>query len=658
MEISKKIKTVGLGILLMLWAVMAYGQGGTNDGHPYVWKFFSVSGPLLILLIVVYVWNLKLRGTVKKKTEIILHREADLRESEENFRTFFETMNDMIFVGTPEGKIYYTNPAVSQKLGYTRQDLDGMHILDLHPSEKRSEAEEIFTAMFKRELDVCPLPLQTRNGMLIPVETRVWFGKWNGGDCVFGISKDLSKEQEALQKFDRFFRNNPTLMAVSTLPEKRFTDVNVAFLNTLGFTREEVIGKTSAELELFVEPEKQVMIAEMLQSTGHIIDCELKVKCRDGTILEGLFSGEIIESQGKRYFLTVMADQTKRRQAEAELRDSEERFRAIFNNSLDGIFFASPEGTILAANPAARQMLGRTESEIIEEGRELVVDVADPGIPKALEERARTGRFKGTINFKRKNGEIFPVELSSALFALGSGDVRASIIFRDITERLRGEEALKSALKEKDVLLREIHHRVKNNMQVISSLLSLQVDRVDNEQVRQILLESQQRVVAMAMVHETLYGGKSLSTVDLSGYVGKLVNHLKDLYGGHASIDIDLDIENVEWGVDQAVTCGLIINELITNAFKHAFPKGGKGRIHVRIRRIEDEEILLTVSDDGIGFKTEADPENPSTLGLRLVHGLLEHQLNGSLEMRVEAGTTFTLRWPNPSRKERVREQG
>ncbi|MBN2694290.1 PAS domain S-box protein [bacterium] len=245
--------------------------------------------------------------------------EAKLKASERNFRTFFETIDDMIFIADEKGEIFFTNSSVSQKLGYTDCELKKMHVLDVHSKDKLDEAKEIFSDMFQGKRDSCPLPLSTKSGILIPVETRVWFGEWNGSFSVFGISKDLSKEQEALQKFDKIFQANPALMAVSILPERLFIDVNETFLKTLGFTKNETIGKTASEMNLFVEPEKQILIAKNLQEKGFIHNIELKVRTKSGEILDGLFSGEIFETQGKLYFLTVMIDITTQKMTECEL---------------------------------------------------------------------------------------------------------------------------------------------------------------------------------------------------------------------------------------------------------------------------------------------------------------------------------------------------
>ncbi len=248
-----------------------------------------------------------------------------LQESLANFRTFFESISDMIFVGHPNGKLIFTNQAVTQTLGYAADELLTMHVLDVHPEDRRVEAESIFAAMFRGERASCPLPLAAKDGSLVPVETRVWFGQWNGANCFFGISKNLSAEQEAQQRFERLFRHNPSLMALSTLPDGRFDDVNNTFLTVLGYSSGEVIGKTAAELGLFPAAPRQLVVAEQLRREGHMANVEMSVRRRDGTILIGLFSGETIRSHGREYFLTVMNDISEIKRMEEALKTSNDR---------------------------------------------------------------------------------------------------------------------------------------------------------------------------------------------------------------------------------------------------------------------------------------------------------------------------------------------
>ncbi|MGV8058173.1 MAG: PAS domain S-box protein [Smithellaceae bacterium] len=261
-------------------------------------------------------------GVIGISRDITVQKQAQmaLSESETNFRVFFETMTDMIAVSTLEGRIIFTNKAFEHKLGYSSEELATMNILDVHPANERGEAETIFAAICNGERESCPLPLVTKNGTLIPVETRVWSGRWNGMDCIFCSSKDLSVEQEAQQRFERLFRNNPALMALSTFPGHRIYDANNAFLKVLGYSREEVIGKTPNELGLFPQNEQDAAI-ELIQTNGRIGDFELHASRKDGSTLSGILSGELISSQGSQYFLSVIIDISVRKKAQKELTD-------------------------------------------------------------------------------------------------------------------------------------------------------------------------------------------------------------------------------------------------------------------------------------------------------------------------------------------------
>lgn len=245
--------------------------------------------------------------------------EVALRESEANFRTFFETMTDMLLVATPDGRILLANAALAQTLGYTHEELRGMRVLELHPAEMSQDGEEIVSTMFRGERESCPLPLMCKDGSLVPVETRIWLGHWNGVKCLFGVSKNLSAEREANQRFERLFRNTPCPIALTSMPDRLFIDVNDAFLKTLGFTREEVLGQTSASLKLFAKEKQRLEVSDRLKAEGRLGDFEVQMRRKDGSLLDGLFFGETFRSQGQHYFLSVVTDITARKHAEQEL---------------------------------------------------------------------------------------------------------------------------------------------------------------------------------------------------------------------------------------------------------------------------------------------------------------------------------------------------
>lgn len=250
----------------------------------------------------------------------LVSRSSDrAKENERNYRSFFESIDDIVIVGDKNGTIYYANPAVSRKLGYTSEELQEMKVLDLNQKSRKEEVIQAFEEMLTGKSKSRLLPLEKKNGDLISSETRVWYGKWNDLDCVFEIAKDLNQEQELLQKFNKIFEDNPTLMAMSSLSDGKFTDVNESFLSKLGYEQEEVIGRTAEELGLFVDPENQKAIVEEIRKKGFVHGVDLEVKTKKGTILNGIFSGAMIENQGKKFYLTTLVDQTETKRDKDEL---------------------------------------------------------------------------------------------------------------------------------------------------------------------------------------------------------------------------------------------------------------------------------------------------------------------------------------------------
>ncbi len=212
----------------------------------------------------------------------------------------------------------------------------------------------------------------------------------------------------------------------------------------------------------------------------------------------------------------------------------------------------------------------------------------------------------------------------------------------DVTERNRAMEKLTASLKEKEVMLKEIHHRVKNNMQVISSMLRLQAGYIEDPKALELFQESQNRVKSMALIHEKLYQSQDLARIDFADYLRNLTNHLFRSYSGRADITLNIEVSDVRLGVDAGIPCGLIVNELVSNALKHAFPNGRPGQITVALRR-ENGTYVLSVKDDGVGFPKDVDFRNTPSLGLQLVNTLVS-QLDGSVELISNgAGTEFRI---------------
>ncbi|MBU3914668.1 hypothetical protein KKA14_03960 [bacterium] len=217
-----------------------------------------------------------------------------------------------------------------------------------------------------------------------------------------------------------------------------------------------------------------------------------------------------------------------------------------------------------------------------------------------------------------------------------------SLLLREVKQ---SEDHLKSSLKEKETLLHEVHHRVKNNMQVISSLLKLQADSIENDQIKEVLKESQNRVYVMSAVHEILHGSDKLSKIDLKTYLSKITTSIFQAYStDHRNVLLKSDVEDSPISINQAYPLGLIVNELLSNSLKYAFPKERTGEISVSMKRLDKEHELI-VMDDGIGMPGELDWKNASSLGLKLVRALSENQLDGSINMKSINGTKFIIKF-------------
>ena len=217
---------------------------------------------------------------------------------------------------------------------------------------------------------------------------------------------------------------------------------------------------------------------------------------------------------------------------------------------------------------------------------------------------------------------------------------------QEITRRIQVEEQIKTSLREKEVLHREIHHRVKNNMQIIISLMRLQSDNVKEKQYTDMLKESQGRIRSMALIHEKLYQSKQFTDININEYVKSLVNDLFRSYGVDSSrIIAKIRIKDVSLDLESAIPCGLILNELVSNSLKYAFPNDQKGKINIDFRQSNQEDFELAISDDGVGLPEKLDFKNTKSFGLRMVRSLIEHQLSGKIQLNQEEGTQYHIQF-------------
>jgi PAS domain S-box-containing protein len=243
----------------------------------------------------------------------------------------------------------------------------------------------------------------------------------------------------------------------------------------------------------------------------------------------------------------------------------------------------------------------------------------------------------------RSDGSEFPVEISLSPIETEEGVLVLAAI-RDISDRKLVETKLRASLKEKEVLLKEIHHRVKNNLQILSSMLNLQMDQLSDTKAIELFKESQNRVRSIALLHEKLYQARDLGRVEIAEYLKGLANGLFATYGVNPDdIVLTVQTEDIPLGVDAAISCGLIVNELVTNSLKHAFPDHRKGQVEVTLHS-DGIDVVLEVADNGVGISDGLDIRSPNTLGLKLV-AIFTEQVGGTMNLTCEGGTRFSLRF-------------
>jgi len=333
-----------------------------------------------------------------------------------------------------------------------------------------------------------------------------------------------------------------------------------------------------------------------------------------------------------------------KRKAEQALGASETRFHSFMSNSPTLAYIKDQDGRILYINNTCEEVWDRTLAEC--QGK-LDVDlwpaedaarirahdlsVLNRGQPSHMvEERpSRDGTVRHLLSF------LFPFADASGCGLIGGVSI-------DITERIQAERALAEAVTAKEALLREIHHRVKNNLQIISSLLNMQAESLSEPALKAALLESRRRVESMAMIHERLYSQEDIGHLDFQRYVEALASELFDVYFSHSPlVSLRLELEPISLELNQAIPCGLILNELLANCLKYAFPHGRRGEILIALRSDADH-ITLRVADNGIGLPAGLDWRNTKSLGLRIVN-ILARQLKGAVHNEPGGGADFSL---------------
>jgi PAS domain S-box-containing protein len=614
--------------------------------------------------------------------------EAALRESERNFSTFFNTIDELLFVLDGQGNIILANETVYRRLGYTEAELADQSVLMVHPPERRAEAAQIVQAMFLGQADYCPVPVITKDGRRIPVETRVVKGRWSGQEVIFGVTKDLSSLKASEEKFATAFQASPTLMAISELDSGRYIEVNDAFLRTMGYRRDEVIGRTSMDLDLFARPEQREVAMKLLEGQGHVRDFEALVRTKSGAVRNGLFAAEYIHLQDRPVLLTVMSDITERVQAAEEIRRRSAQLEALREVGLEltaqldlatllrsisaravelvggsggGVYLYRPDqdglewtmsvgfntallGTILRRGEGVSGKVWETGQPLIVddyqhwEGRAATYD----GYPftAVMAVPIRWGQdFLGVLNVNAGPPHIFsPADADLlSLFA-----TQAAIAIRNarLYEQTRQDAETRAAL------LREVNHRVKNNLTAIIGLLYAEQGRDEAREhplYQSIMRELINRVQGLAAVHSML-SASEWTPLHLSDLAMEIIRAALKTVPRDKEVCVNVVASPIRVTADQAHSLALVFNELATNTIRHAMVGDDVRAITVEIA-LDGDSIVCEYRDDGPGFSEAVLRGESHNVGLNLVHNVVRRSLHGDLTLRNDGGGVALIRF-------------
>jgi len=438
--------------------------------------------------------------------------------------------------------------------------------------------------------------------------------------------------------------------------------VNAQIEALFGYPRDELLGK---QLEMLVperfrahHPDLRKMFFGDPKTRVMGAGRELYGLRKDGTEVPIEIGLNPLQTSEGHFVLSSIADITERKRAS-------EQFRLALEAAPTGMLMMNQEGTIILVNAQIEALFGYPRDELLGQGLEMLVPerfrAHHPDLRKMFfgDPETRVMGAGRELYGLRKDGTEVPIEIGLNPLQTYEGYFVLSSI-ADITERKRAHEGLyvlnaqleqrvrarTSELKERESLLQEIHHRVKNNLQVISSLINMQIRGLEDQSSRAALRDCQSRVIAMAQIHEILYQSSDYARVPFAKYAKDLTTRILSASGiSRGNVAMQFELEEVSLPVSQAIPCGLILNELIANSLKHAFPNAARGTIRVQLRLAPNRSVILSVNDDGIGISPTLQLENLTSLGVQLVMNLVE-QLEGHLEIIRLPGSTFRITFP------------
>lgn len=607
--------------------------------------------------------NLKLKEEIAERAKA----ESNIIDAEEKFRSLVENALVGIYI-LQDDKYIYVNPRYEELFGYQKGEMIGKNAWDIVAPGYKELVKNNISKRINKEISTIQYSFKaiTRNGSEIDVEVKGSTMIYNKKLSIIGTLQDITDRLKAEQEL----RNSrqKLLLHVERTPigviewDMNFSVVqwNKAAEKIFGWSQSEVLYKR-ADIIIPDNAKKYVnnIWENLINQKGGERSTNENITKDKRIILCEWYNTPLISDDGSVIGVaSLVEDITERVKAEEQLKQQKEFLRTVIDTDPNFVFAKDWDGKFTLVNKAAAvnynstpdELIGKSDADFnpsitevehfLKDDREVILS----GKPKFIAEEIVTDI---------KTGEAKWYQTIKVPLKGNDGKTHVLGVAADITARKLAEEMTKKSLLEKELLLKEIHHRVKNNLQIIISLLKLQSGYVFDSRDLDIFNKSRSRIETMSMIHEKLYKSDDISRIDISTYLKDLVYHLLKAYHLNTSkIDFEMKSENIRMSIDTAIPCGLIVNELINNILKHAFPDGYTGKITLNLLR-SGENINLEVIDNGIGIPDNFSLEGSDSLGFKLVDTLVK-QLDGEIKVFNNNGTHFMIEFKELKYKERI----
>lgn len=595
-----------------------------------------------------YIWNgIETDVTDRKTTEDVI------KNTEKKFKSIVENSFEAVTLIDEKGKVLYDTSSNYLRKNPANASLTGKSIFDVVYKEDASHIKKIHQRLLEK-------PGVKINGIQYRILRPDGCIGWIEGNAVnlthdpsVGAivlnSRDVTERKiieselkDSEEKFSEFFHHSPIIFAISSIDTERFIEVNNKFVETTGYDYDEIIGKTTGELGLFSDKNDKIAVFNEIKKNGEARNIEVRLKTKNGDTIAGLFSAVKAELGGKKRWFTMMEDITKRKNAEISLAQTNELLGLFIKNSpihafikevtpeISRTLYASENYLDMIGIPGSK-MIGKTMYELFprEHAEKFTKDDWD------VVSSGRTLKLDEDLNNRNYYTIKFPILQNDKKLLAG--------YTIEITDRKEKEEKIKKLLNEKEDILREVHHRIKNNMSIILSLFRIQSDRHENAVIKSVFLDASNRLKSMMVLYDKLYRSTNKNELCIKEYLTSLVEEILNIFPNRHKIEPILGVEKLILKPEILSPMGIIVNEMINNSLKYAFNDNDKGKIKIFVKKRNDYAIF-SYKDSGPGIPASVTFDNSPGYGLRLIKSLVD-QIDGSITLEQNRRTEYVIKF-------------